>query len=444
MYIVVVGVNHKTAPVEIREKFAFSNRDLADAYQQLRSKPAVEGCAILSTCNRTEVYIATTDVEAGATGVYDFLAEYGELTLAETKEYLYQYALYDAVKHLFRVAAGLDSMILGETQILGQVRETYEKACELGATNNVLNTLFQQAISVGKKVRTETKIDQNAVSVSYAAVELARSFYGELRGRSVLVMGAGKMSQLAVRYLVANGVDTVFVTNRSYHRAVALAEELGGKAVKLEALNDYLVTADILISCTAAPGYVFCKSDAEEPLAKRNSPLLFIDIAVPRDIDPEVGTLPNAKLYDIDDLNNVIDQNLAERKQAAQQAEILIEEEIDAFFKWLGTLFVVPTIVALREKAHSIKDRELERALRRLPKLSDKEKKVVTSLANSIVNQLIHNPIVNLKEYANTRQGHLYTEILQNLFDLDVPDEANRLNREQLKPISSGKRDGGN
>jgi len=444
MFIVVVGVNHKTAPVEIREKFAFSNRELAEAFRWLRAKPAVEGCAILSTCNRSEVYIATTDVEKGAHSIYEFLSEYAGSEAGEIKDYLYQYRLYDAVRHLFRVAAGLDSMILGETQILGQVREAYERACELGATNNILNTLFQQAISVGKKVRTETKIDQNAVSISYAAVELARSFCGELRGRSVLVMGAGKMSQLAVSYLVANGVDTVFVTNRSYERAVALAEKLGGKAVKLEAMHSYLETADILISCTAAPGYVFYKEDLEEALAKRNKPLLFIDIAVPRDIHPDVGTLPNAKLYDIDDLRHVIDQNLEERKKAAAQAEVLIEKEIDAFFKWLGTLFVVPTIVALREKANAIKERELERAFRRLPKLSDRERKVICSLANSIVNQLIHYPIVNLKEYANTRQGHLYTEVLQNLFDLDVPDEENRLLREQLKQIYIARQDGGN
>lgn len=444
MFIVVVGVNHKTAPVEVREKFAFSTRELEEAYKRLRAKTAIEGCAILSTCNRSEIYVATTDVELGTEGIFGFLSECCGVALAENKEHLYRHVLYDAVKHLFRVAAGLDSMILGETQILGQVREAYEHACGHGATNNVLNTLFQQAISVGKKVRTETKIDQNAVSVSYAAVELARNFYGELQGKSVLVMGAGKMSQLAVKYLVANGVDTVFVTNRSYHRAVALAEELGGKAVKLEGLQDYIVTADILISCTAAPVYVFQKKDVEAVLSRRDKPLLLIDIAVPRDIDPEVGTLPNAKLYDIDDLRTVIDHNLAEREQAARQAEELIEGEIDDFFKWLGSLFVVPTIIALREKAHSIKEQELDRALRRLPRLTEKEKKVIGSLANSIVNQLLHNPIINLKEYANTRQGHLYTETLQNLFDLDVPDEGNRLNRQQLKPTSNGKWDGGN
>lgn len=444
MFIIVVGVNHKTAPVEIREKFSFSKNGLVKAYGELRAKAAIEGCAILSTCNRTEIYVAATDAEIGTKGIFEFFSENCGLSLDEIMGYLYRHTLYDAVRHLFRVAAGLDSMILGETQILGQVKEAYEWACEHTASNNVINTLFQQAISVGKKVRTETKIDQNAVSISYAAVELAKNFYGELQGRSVLVMGAGNMSQLAVKYLTANGVDTVFVTNRSYHRAVALADELGGSAVKLEELQAYLSTADILISCTAAPVYVFTKEDVEEALSRREKSLLLIDIAVPRDIDPEVGKLPNGKLYDIDDLQHVVDHNLTERKEAAQAAEVLIEEDIEAFFQWLGSLFVVPTIVALKEKAQGIKEQELARALRRLPGLSEKEKKIVSSLANSITNQLIHGPIVNLKEFANTRQGHLYTEILQNLFGLDVPEEKDGLKRQGLKSIWGGKQDGGN
>lgn len=443
MFIVVMGVNHKTAPVEIREKFAFSSKELEEACKKLRSNHIIEGCAILSTCNRTEIYVAVTDVELGTRSLYSLLSEHSSLSFMEFKDYLYRHVLYDAVRHLFRVAAGLDSMILGETQILGQVKEAYEMACELGVSNNVLNTLFQQAISVGKRVRTETKIDQNAVSVSYAAVELARSFYGQLVGRSVLVMGAGKMSQLAVKYLTANGVETVLVTNRSYDRAVDLASQLGGKAVKLEALTDHLATADIVISCTAAPGYILTEENVAGPISQRDKPLLLIDIAVPRDIEPAIGNLANSKLYDIDDLNLVVDQNLAERKEAALQGEVLIEEEIDTFFKWLGSLFVVPTIIALREKAHDIKDRELARTLRRLPGLSEKEKNLVSSLANSIVNQLIHSPIVNLKEFATTRQGHLYTETLQNLFDLDIPEEKNKLNFYQLlKKTSQGHGEG--
>lgn len=427
MFIVVIGLNHKTAPVEIREKLAFKTRDLPKLFQGLRFRPQIEGCTILSTCNRTEIYIATNDVEIGSQSVYYFLCESCSFPLEELMGYLYRHIFHDAVRHLFRVAAGLDSMILGETQILGQVKEAYEAAIENEASNNALNTLFQQAISIGKKVRTETKIDQNAVSVSYAAVELARNFYGSLEGLSVLVMGAGLMSQLAVKYLAANGIESVFVTNRSYERAQELAGELGGGAIKLEALSEYLVTADIMISCTAAAGYVFNKEDFEGPLAKRTTPLLLIDIALPRDINPEVGNLPNARLFDLDALQNVVDRNLEERKLAAKRAEAMIEKEIDAYFQWLVSLFVVPTIIALKERAQNIKEKELERALKRLPCLTEKEQKVVISLANSIVNQLMHTPIVNLKAYATTDEGPIYTETLQNLFELKIERAAPKM-----------------
>lgn len=429
MYIIVVGLNHKTAPVEVREKFSFSQRSIPKSLNLLKQKQSIEGGVILSTCNRTEIYVATTEVEAALSGIYEFISKISNQPLSEIRDYLYSYVFYDAVRHLFRVASGLDSMILGETQILGQVRQAYEWARENGATNSVLNTLFQQAISVGKKVRTQTKIDQNAVSVSYAAVELAKRCFGDMTGRSVLIMGAGKMSELAVKYLVANGVSTVLVTNRSYDRACFLAQEFGGKAIKFEELKEYLTTADIIIGCTAATHYVLRKEDVEPILRQRTDKMLFIDIAVPRDIDPEVGNLPNAILYDIDDLQNVVDQNLEQRKRAASQAEKIIEEEINSFFKWLSSLFVIPTIVALKDKANKIKQQELNRALRRLQNLSEKEKNIVGAMANSIVNQLIHDPIVNLKKYASTHQGHLYTEILQNLFNLEVEDESSCLDK---------------
>lgn len=432
MYIIVVGLNHKTAPVEVREKFSFTQKSLPRSLNLLKQKQAIEGCAILSTCNRTEVYVATTEVEAGLAGIYEFMSKVSNQPLSEIRDYLYSHVLYDAVRHLFRVASGLDSMILGETQILGQVREAYQLACENGATNSILNTLFQQAISVGKKVRTQTKIDQNPVSISYAAVELAKQCFGDMKGRSVLVMGAGKMSELTVKYLVANGVSTVLVTNRSYDRACYLAAEFGGKAIRFDELKDQLISADIVIGCTAAAHYVLKKDDVEPILKQRNDKMLFIDIAVPRDIDPEIGNLPNAILHDIDDLHNVVDHGLEQRKKAAVEAEVIIEEEIDAFFKWLSSLFVVPTIVALKEKANRIKQQELSRALRRLPNLSEKEKNIIGSMANSIVNQLVHDPIINLKKYASTHQGHLYTEILQNLFNLEVGEESRCLDKTSL------------
>ncbi|KKM08730.1 glutamyl-tRNA reductase [Clostridiales bacterium PH28_bin88] len=431
MYILVVGLNHRTAPVEIRETLAFSRKEMPEALSTLRGKPHVQACAILSTCNRTEVYAAVTDVEVGLAGVHEFLGQSCQKPVAEIRDYLYTHTLYDAVRHLFRVASGLDSMILGETQILGQVREAYQIASEHGATNGVINTFFQQAITVGKRVRTETRIDQNPVSISYAAVELAKHALGDLAGRTVLIVGAGKMSELTVKHLVANGVTTVLVSNRSYDRAEALAQEFGGRAVRFDRLFEHMLNADIVISCTSAPRCVIFPPEVEAVMVQRQgNPMFMIDIAVPRDIDPQVGAIGGVTLYDIDDLQQVVDQNLAERKKLAVEAERIIQEEIDNFFKWLSSLFVVPTIVALKEKANAIKEMELERALNRLAPVTEREKKIIGSLASSIVNQLLHDPIINLKEYASTHQGHLYAEILQNLFNLEV--EGQRLTRKSF------------
>lgn len=430
MYILVVGLNHRTAPVEIRERLAFTKETLPQALGSLKSQPHIQGCAILSTCNRTEVYAAVTDVEAGLTGINRVLSKSCNLPLSEIRDYFYTKTLYDAVRHLFRVASGLDSMILGETQILGQVRQAYQDACELGVTNGILNTFFQQAITVGKRVRTETKIDQNAVSISYAAVELAKQSFGNLEGRSVLIVGAGKMGELTAKHLVANGVSTVQVSNRSFEKAAQLAKQFGGRAVRFDRLFDCMLDADIVISCTAATHYVIKAQDVAAIVEQREEKSLFIiDIAVPRDVEPAVSKVQHVTLYDIDDLNNVVDSNLEQRKKAAVQAESIIEEEISSFFKWLSSLFVVPTIVALKEKANRIKEAELTRAFNRLAPLTEREKKVIGSLANSIVNQLLHDPIVNLKEYATSHQGHLYTEILQNLFNLEVEGQKSMMQK---------------
>ncbi|MBC7326029.1 MAG: glutamyl-tRNA reductase, partial [Moorella sp. (in: Bacteria)] len=284
-----------------------------------------------------------------------------------------------------------------EPQILGQVRDAYQLAFAGGFTNKILNTLFQQALAVGKRVRQATGIDQNAVSISYAAVELARQALGELAGRSVLIIGAGKMSELAARYLVANGVTGVIVSNRSYERAVALARQFRGRAVKFDQLYEHMLEADIVISCTAAAHYVVHYRQVAEVMARRpGAGLLLIDIAVPRDIDPRIGELPGITLYDIDDLQSVVDQNLAWRKQVAVAAEGIIEEELNEFMKWLGIQAVVPTIAALKQRAEQIKQNELRRAFNRLGELSPHEKKVIGSLANSIVNQLLHTPIARL------------------------------------------------
>jgi len=427
MLIFVVGVNHRTAPLEVREKLSFSEHSLGDSLAALKAYPAIEGCVILSTCNRTEIYAATREMDEGLSAVRDFLSRKSGVDISRIKNFTYAHTLYDTIRHLFRVTAGLDSMILGETQILGQVRDAYQAACRYEATNRVLNVLFQQALTVGKRVRTETGIDRNAVSISYAAVELARQTIGELSGRSVLVIGAGKMSELTVRHLVANGVSGVIVSNRSYRRAVELAAQFNGRAVNFDQMLDCMVDADIVISCTAASHYVLRYSDVASVMAERpGKKMMMIDIAVPRDIDPACAKLPGVTLYDVDSLQHVVDRNLAQRKEAAVTGETIIEEELSQFMQWLGTQFVVPTIAALKRWGEEIKQKELRHALNRLGEISDHDRKVVGSLANSIVNQLLHVPITRLKAYALTPEGHLYTEIMQNLFDLEVPGQERR------------------
>lgn len=424
MYLVVVGLNHKTAPVEVREKLSFSEDKIPKHLDKITSHNIIRGCIILSTCNRTEVYAAVIDVDKGLTKIREHLAKCCNLELSKVMNYLYTYTLYDVITHLFRVASGLDSMVLGETQILGQVKTAYQAACEHGSTNRVLNTLFQQAIAVGKKVRTDTQIDRNAVSISYAAVELAKQLFGGLDGKSILVIGAGKMSELTAKHLVSNGVSDVLVANRSFDKAVALAEVFGGKAVNYGELFDHMAGIDIVISATAAPHCVIEKPDMEKVMSRRNGKKIFlIDIAVPRDIDPQVNEVEGVSLYDIDDLQNVIDHNLEHRKKEAVKAEKIIEAEINEFWKWLSTQFVTPTVAALKKRAEEIRQKEMTRAFNRLGNITEREKKVISSMANSIVNQLLHDPVLQLKKYALTQQGHLYTEILQNLFNLDVPNE---------------------
>lgn len=433
MFLVTVGINHKTAPVEVREKLTFPESVLEDALGRLRSYDSVNGCVILSTCNRTEIYATTLDAKQGLISVRKFLADSLNDATCEIGNYLYIHTLFDSVAHLFRVSAGLDSMILGETQILGQVRTAYQLACQHGATNSILNTLFQQAITVGKRVRTETEIDRHAVSISYAAVELGKQIFGSLDGKTILIVGAGKMSELTAKHLVSNGVAKVLVANRSFNKAKAMAEQFGGDAIPFEELFYYMREADIVISCTSANHYVIKFEDVQHVLADRpEHPLFLIDIAVPRDIDSKVGTIPCVKLYDIDDLQHVVDKNLEERRNEAVKAEAIVEEEIANFLKWLNTQFVTPTIIALKQRGETIKNTELEKAFNKLGELSERDKNTITTLAHSIVNAMLHEPVVNLKKYALTNHGHLYTEILQNLFNLEVEGQRHKYPKYQV------------
>ncbi len=421
MYILLAGLNHRTAPVEVRERFAFCGTDLNRAYDSLKKEKAIEGAVILSTCNRTEIYATARDIEAGMPVLHNFLLDFSGMQWDELKNYLYQPTCNDAMLHLFRVAAGLDSMIIGESQIISQVKDAYQQAIDFKASDSVLNTLFQKAIHVGKKVRTDTGIDSHPVSVSHAAVELARQVLGSLEGKSVLVVGAGEMSELTTRYLMTQGVNSVIVSNRSFERAQEMAEEFGGYAVKFDLLPEELKSTDIVISCTAASHYVLRTDNCGSMLADRNGRrIIMIDIAVPRDIDPGLGNISGVYVYDIDDLQNVMENNLIEQQKATSAAEKIIAEELIKFNEWLGTLYVIPVITGLKTRAEIIKQNELRRALNRLGKISEREKNIISTMAHAIVNQLMHDPIVNLKEMAVSQQGHLYAEIVKKLFDISI------------------------
>lgn len=425
MFPITIGLNHKTAPVEIREKVSFHPSEINKALTELSTLSALNGVVLLSTCNRLEIYAATPEVELGVSAIKKFLARHGNLQEEDINQYLYVHTLYDSVRHLFHVVSGLDSMVMGETQILGQVAEAYEKSSHLDLTNKVIHAIFQNALAVGKRVRSETQIDQHPTSVSYTAVELAKQTFGDVEGKSILILGAGEMSALTAKHLVASGATTVLVSNRSFPRAQALAQEFSGKAIPYEDIDSALAEADIVISATAATHFVLMPERMHRVMKLRNNQsLLLIDIAVPRDIHPGVSELEGITLFDIDDLRGVVDAHQKAREDAAIQAERILEEEMSRFLKWHNSLFVVPTIVALQRRGEEVRDVMVQSALKKLGPMDEKQEKIIRSMANSIVTHLLHTPITNLKEAANTSQGHLYTEILQNLFSLDVNEQS--------------------
>ncbi len=422
MYVLLAGLNHRTAPIDIRERFAFCGANLNNAYEFFKDNADLEGAVILTTCNRTEIYATTRDIERGTQVLRNFMSAYSGMDNQQLEQYLYQPSCYDAISHLFRVAAGLDSMIVGESQILGQVKDAYQEAVQAGASDGVLNTLFQKAIYVGKKVRTETQINKQPLSVPYAAVELARRNLGSLQEKTVMVVGAGEMSELVTRCLMESGVHSVIVSNRSYDKAEVMARNFNGRAVRFDLLATEMNQADIIISCTAASHYVIRPENCKEVLESRQGrKIIMIDIAVPRDINPSLKEIDGVYIYDIDDLQGVVDANHLEKQKSIRQARQIITTEIDIFNDWLASLYVVPVITALKSLGEEIKQSELKRAFNRLGKVSPHEEKVISSMANSIINQIIHFPIVNLKEMANSNQGHLYAEVVNKLFGLQIP-----------------------
>jgi glutamyl-tRNA reductase len=398
--IVVVGLSHRTAPIALREALAFERASLDRTLQSLRAKTGLDEVMILSTCNRVELYAREKgdDVAARLAG---FLAESHSVALPEIEPSLYRLSGGDAVRHAFRVAASLESMVLGESQILGQVKEAYQVAEQAGTLGVVLGTLRNRTLGAAKRTRSETAIGRNAVSISHVAVELARKIFGDLKEKQVLLVGAGKMSEIAARNLVRDGARATVVGGRSMGRATALAEALGGQAVPIETLPQELVRADIVISSTAAPCFIISRADvASACQARRHRPLFLIDIAVPRDIEPSVSELDGVFLYDIDDLKAVAEANLRERQREARDVEAIVEAEIHAFLDWQRSLDAVPLLVELRQRADGVRRAEIEKARGRLGSLSPEQEQAIEALTTGIVNKLLHAPTVRLKELA--------------------------------------------
>jgi glutamyl-tRNA reductase len=421
IYILNIGMNHESAPIEIRECLARDKDNISRVLTRMRESEWIKEGLFISTCNRIEVLCTTDDADETKKWVVALLSHLGGIPEESFISNLYIYENMDAVKHIFRVASSLDSMIMGEPQILGQIKEAYHRAVASEKTSGViLNRLMHRAFHVAKRVKTETHIAEAAVSISYAAVELAKKIFYGLDNKKVLLVGAGEMAELAARHFLSHGVTSLFVANRSFENAVRLAEEFRGKAVFFEEVESLLREVDIILTSTASTGYIIQSDQVRNSMRKRrNRPLFFIDIAVPRDVDPSINDLGNVYLYDIDDLKGVIEENSAQRKQESIKAERIIAEEVIRFGKWLETLDVVPTIVSLKEKVEAIRTMEVKKSLAHLGNLTSSQMKALETLTVSLSDKIINDPILVLKDTAGRSSKTLYLDMVKKLFHLD-------------------------
>jgi glutamyl-tRNA reductase len=420
----LIGVNHKTAPVEVRERLAIPESHLPDAVRRLREHPGVDEGFILSTCNRVEVVTQTSN---GSADLRTFLRDYFQLQPANYEPHLYELREREAIRHLFRVACSLDSMVVGEPQILGQVKEAYATARAVGAVHSQLDLLLTRAFAVAKRVRTETAVGSSAVSVASVAVDLAKKIFGSLQGKHVYVVGAGKMSELAARHLLSNGAESIFVANRTYDRATQLASKFNGQAILFDQLYETCDRADIVITSTGAPHAIFRREHGELFLSRRkNRPMFFIDIAVPRDVDPEMNKLDGIFVYDIDDLQQAVSSNVADRRREAERAEAIVESEVEKFRSRLSSLEVVPTIVSLQDHLETIRQAEIDRARGHLGRLTPEQETALETLTRGIVNKIMHTPISALKTAAGEPEATTVIDIVRKLFNLQKENERKK------------------
>jgi glutamyl-tRNA reductase len=418
----LIGVNHNTAPVEVRERLALPESRLPEVCKSLCQQEGIEEGMILSTCNRVELLVRRRD---GVDNLRSFVCEYFHLDPAEYERYFYDYREEEAVRHIFRVTSSLDSMVVGEPQILGQVKEAYAVARAVGAINSQLDSLLTRAFAVAKRVRTETAVGSSAVSVASVAVELAKKIFGSLNGKHVYLVGAGKMSELAARHLIAHGAASIFVANRTYDRAVQLAKKFHGQAIMFEQLYDTCDKADIVITSTGAPHAIFRREHGELFLSRRrNRPMFFIDIAVPRDVDPGLNKLDGIFVYDIDDLQQAVTSHVADRRKEAERAEAIVALEVQRFQARLQTLDVVPTIVSLQDHLETIRQAEIDRVRGRLGSLSPDQELAVDALTRGIINKIMHTPISTLKTAARESEATTVIDLVRRLFNLQEKKEV--------------------
>ncbi len=434
MTLTLIGVNHKTAPIALRERVAIGRDELPETTRALASQPGVTECMIVSTCNRVELLAA---VEGEDIRLTDFLSDHFGLDPAEIAPHLYEYRDRDAVNHLFRVAASLDSMVVGEPQILGQVKEAFAVARAAGTVSGQLEHLLQSAFSAAKKARSETGIGSNSVSIASVAVDLARKIFGSLQGRTVFLVGAGKMTELAARHLVQQGAGTILVSNRTIERATRMAEQFNGRVIPFEQLHDMASEADIVISSTGAPHAIFRPEHGQAFLhRRRNRPMFFIDIAVPRDVDPAMNKLDGIFVYDIDDLQQVAAAHIAERTREAGDAESLIAAEVERFQQKQRTVNVAPAIVALQRHAEEIRQSEIRRMHARLGTLTPEQQAAVEALTRGLVNKFLHPPMQALKQAA--REGDsVRLDTLCDVWSVSVPAPVQPATNDASQPAET-------
>ncbi len=422
MHILALGLNHTTAPVEVREKLAFPESVLPQALRELTGRYGLREAAILSTCNRAEIY-AASDGESGD-GLWDFLSEAHGVDQEQLQPHFYQHRDGEVASHLFRVACGIDSLVIGESQIMAQVRTALEAAQQNGAARLQINELFQRSLHVGKRARSETEIGHGRLSISTAAVELAGQVFDRLEGRQALLLGAGEMAELTAQYLVESGISKLLVVNRTLERAQDLAHRFQGEALPFDQMSSALAAVDIVISSTSAPGFVIFPPAIQLVMRQRRGrPLFLIDIAVPRDIDPAVKQLDNVFLFDIDDLEQVVRANRQDREREILKVQALIDEELKSFLHWFNAQGTGPLIQSLHQRAEELRQAELERWSAKLAHLSEPDRQLVEGLLRGYANKMLHQPLVQIREFANTEDGYLRLDTVRRLFGLGGPPE---------------------